>query len=43
MQQSKRIARQLQRIRRYIGENPASWAYDRENPDAILGGGGGGG
>jgi len=36
-----RDQRALQHIRRYIGENPASWAHDRENPDAILGGGGG--
>jgi putative transposase len=26
---------ELDRIRAYIAENPARWAYDRENPNAI--------
>jgi REP element-mobilizing transposase RayT len=25
----------LNRIRRYIMENPVRWAFDRENPEAI--------
>ncbi len=31
-----RDQRALQRIRRYIGENPATWAHDEENPDVTL-------
>ena len=26
----------LDRIRRYIADNPARWAFDRENPDAVC-------
>ena len=32
-----RNAKDLDRIRRYIDENPARWAYDDENPQKIIG------
>ena len=31
-----RNGRDLERIRRYIDENPARWAYDDENPQKII-------